>query len=81
MRKSLPVRECGLKYLSNAPIIKPRTSLPVRECGLKSVSVSSGDAAMLVTPRAGVWIEIPVYGYYFRNGESLPVRECGLKYL
>ena len=55
---SLPSRECGLK--SNRLKIQPAhfPSLPSRECGLKSfyTPLLSGD--QIVTPFAGVWIEI-----------------------
>ena len=54
-------------------------SLPVRECGLKFHRFIAQPADKIVTPCAGVWIEIVqsiVYRYCYR---SLPVRECGLK--
>ena len=35
----------------------------------------------IVTPCAGVWIEILVYWKQSYLPPSLPVRECGLKYL
>mgnify|MGYP006918500433 CR=1 FL=1 len=33
-------------------------SLPVRECGLKFLKVKGTSERVIVTPRAGVWIEI-----------------------
>ena len=39
-RWSLPSRECGLKFLSQAGIIKAPPSLPSRECGLKFRSLT-----------------------------------------
>ena len=33
--QSLPLRECGLKWLSNSDDIHNELSLPLRECGLK----------------------------------------------
>ena len=35
-----------------------RPSLPTRECGLKSDMVSNPSDYVMVTPYAGVWIEI-----------------------
>ncbi len=35
-------------------------SLPVRECGLKSYELAQSQFDALVTPRAGVWVEIGV---------------------
>ena len=56
-------------------------SLPSRECGLKFSYIPSQKCSHIVTPFAGVWIEIPLCN---RNGYklwSLPSRECGLKSL
>ena len=39
-------------------------SLPVRECGLKSYKNAAILLAALVTPRAGVWIEIAIAARY-----------------
>ena len=36
-------------------------SLPVRECGLKFLGVEFIKGFFIVTPRAGVWIEIDGY--------------------
>ena len=55
---SLPVRECGLKLTRTLTLPGRTWSLPVRECGLKSLTYPSKDVYTLVTPRAGVWIEI-----------------------
>ena len=35
---------------------------------------------VIVTPCAGVWIEIPTMDTYGIQSASLPVRECGLKF-
>ena len=58
--KSLPSRECGLKYgkASNPRQLTP--SLPSRECGLKSWYADDGAGLDEVTPFAGVWIEIVI---------------------
>ena len=77
--RSLPVRECGLKSLGNARSINAMESLPVRECGLKFQCRNSGKGKCIVTPRAGVWIEIFRVRVSSRFPRSLPVRECGLK--
>ncbi len=56
--ESLPLRECGLKF---GIWLKERgscESLPLRECGLKSISNFCRRVANMVTPLAGVWIEI-----------------------
>ncbi len=56
--KSLPVRECGLKFEQSNMYLGDNVSLPVRECGLKyQLEVSKGYERK-VTPCAGVWIEI-----------------------
>ena len=39
------------------------------------------DVFGIVTPLAGVWIEITGYDENAEKGESLPSRECGLKYM
>ena len=55
-------------------------SLPSRECGLKYVHISCY-IQLVVTPFAGVWIEILISISPHRPLVSLPSRECGLKYL
>ncbi len=55
---SLPVRECGLKYLSAERFQGVVESLPVRECGLKCRRPSLHQLQRRVTPCAGVWIEM-----------------------
>ena len=54
---SLPVRECGLKLACPGSMRKSFWSLPVRECGLKHHLHISFFDFLVVTPRAGVWIE------------------------
>ena len=56
--RSLPSRECGLKYLSYLLCFILWPSLPSRECGLKSVPFVLLLSPFVVTPFAGVWIEI-----------------------
>ena len=55
---SLPSRECGLKCNLYITIGYQIMSLPSRECGLKSFKCTSFEQFRLVTPFAGVWIEI-----------------------
>ena len=55
---SLPSRECGLKFIIGHSVGTNKLSLPSRECGLKSENVGAVEFAKLVTPLAGVWIEI-----------------------
>ena len=52
-----------MKYSCNVTSYDFKESLPLRECGLKSLSPGVIDRGSLVTPLAGVWVEI---GYRFR---------------
>ena len=54
-------------------------SLPSRECGLKLIGVLSSHSFVVVTPFAGVWIEIMMLPDPLGGMGSLPSRECGLK--
>ena len=76
---SLPVRECGLKSTTIIPNVIQNMSLPVRECGLKSHLSLLFALAEIVTPCAGVWIEMMLSIATALTLPSLPVRECGLK--
>ena len=59
-----------------------RESLPSRECGLKFVALGTEDQPHIVTPLAGVWIEMPFCcALASQTYASLPSRECGLKLL
>ena len=55
---SLPLRECGLKFICYATAFLVDQSLPLRECGLKLGRMEQVRARGGVTPLAGVWIEI-----------------------
>ena len=55
---SLPSRECGLKYILVDFAEMRCLSLPSRECGLKLYKIATPNAPNMVTPLAGVWIEI-----------------------
>ena len=57
-QQSLPLRECGLKLLKNVSQPAIPWSLPLRECGLKYKAPGGYMKARLVTPLAGVWVEI-----------------------
>ena len=58
---SLPVWECGLKFTTSTAVAASVKSLPVWECGLKFVHFSIHHLLTgHVTPRVGVWIEIPI---------------------
>ncbi len=59
---SLPSRECGLKSSCNCAGALFASSLPSRECGLKFRCLLHPWCLLYVTPFAGVWIEIPVFG-------------------
>ena len=78
---SLPLRECGLKSLKQKMLAQIIMSLPLRECGLKSYALNNTINSNFVTPLAGVWIEIMLYGSSSFTSASLPLRECGLKLL
>ena len=56
-------------------------SLPTRECGLKFLINERTRKFYLVTPYAGVWIEILKTSEVEQIKTSLPTRECGLKFL
>src|SRR6185437_7050341 len=79
-RKSLPVRECGLKRPRRQRSRGRTKSLPVRECGLK-LTREAVEPDYAVTPRAGVWIETGTPSLPTARSRSLPVRECGLKHI
>jgi len=55
---SHPSRVCGLKYPAHSGVYQGRGSHPSRVCGLKSSDARSDAPAGIVTPLAGVWIEI-----------------------
>ena len=56
--RSLPTRECGLKCHGRIDWRRLYQSLPTRECGLKSVIAPEKLNLLIVTPYAGVWIEM-----------------------
>ena len=80
-KTSLPSRECGLKLEDLERDDLDFRSLPSRECGLKLPEINSFFDCILVTPFAGVWIEISLCTAYTFRTQSLPSRECGLKLL
>ena len=55
-------------------------SLPLRECGLKYTEECRKVYNIIVTPLAGVWIEIFTGAVTATSLTSLPLRECGLKF-
>ena len=67
--QSLPLRECGLKLRCITSIGDTAMSLPLRECGLKSISNFCRRVANMVTPLAGVWIEIILSNRFLAFGE------------
>ena len=48
-------------------------SLPLRECGLKSYIIITFQCHIVVTPLAGVWVEISVIGLSFGNERVTPL--------
>ena len=54
----------------------------MRECGLKFGKSIRSILIRMVTPLAGVWVEIFRWSLFRISGKggSLPLRECGLKY-
>src|SRR6266542_166105 len=79
-RRSLPVRERGLKFdydhtVTLFTFVAPRAGA--------WIEISVGRVLHLyptVAPRAGAWIEIQATRSIPWTGPSLPVRERGLKY-
>ena len=55
---SLPSRECGLKFINFTTKDMKAKSLPSRECGLKFHVRDPPFLFCIVTPFAGVWIEM-----------------------
>ena len=77
---SLPLWECGLKYLLAAASLLPLLSLPLWECGLKSLKKKKRQPFDCVAPFVGVWIEIFINtNILLIDILSLPLWECGLK--
>ena len=77
---SLPLRECGLKSCRYCTGRLGTASLPLRECGLKFIWTVQNADGRVVTPLAGVWIEMRAIQIIAKLLASLPLRECGLKY-
>ncbi len=75
------MRECGLKYICERLKVFSQMSLPLRECGLKFFIVKAKRKYFVVTPLAGVWIEISKSSESSSSSSSLPLRECGLKFM
>ena len=61
MTWSFPVRERGLKQSYMRALNTPEWSFPVRERGLKHKHQVDLTLAILVVPRAGTWIETPLF--------------------
>jgi len=55
---SHPTRVCGLKFLPHPGDVRLPRSHPTRVCGLKSRLAGEALPLPVVTPHAGVWIEI-----------------------
>ena len=71
--RSLPSRECGLKYDGYARWGAGfNKSLPSRECGLKSSMATTTATTTPVTPFTGVWIEIAALVYLVKVGLVTP---------
>ena len=70
---SLPLRECGLKFLDVQHLQGIYLSLPLRECGLKSSDRTIDDVCREVTPLAGVWIEILILSCIFLHLTVTPL--------
>ena len=56
--QSLPLRECGLKFLSNAHLYLFQIVTPLAGVWIEISVRSCCPRSFLVTPLAGVWIEI-----------------------
>ena len=78
-RRSLPVRERGLKQTVQQVILVPFGVAPRAGAWIETLQERALLEGCSVAPRAGAWIETD---YVTRAGdtfESLPVRERGLK--
>ncbi len=62
---SLPIRERGLKRISQEEYETLLKSLPIRERGLKHLRWIGNDWTFLVAPNAGAWIETLYFLYFF----------------
>ena len=59
--RSLPLRECGLKYACRAMIALQKGVTPLAGVWIEIISAAVYIINLLVTPLAGVWIEIKFY--------------------
>ncbi len=79
---SLPLRECGLKYLRWLWCLPRIRVTPLAGVWIEIKVTIAIFLPNRVTPLAGVWIEIiPVNTAIPLSRTSLPLRECGLKYI
>ena len=80
-RRSLPLRECGLKCASDSISGIVIASLPLRECGLKCHHSGMYESRIFRHSPCGSvdWNSGRLF-MQSRPAGSLPLRECGLKY-
>ena len=71
---SPPSRGCGLKYDDQFPPLFRPMSPPSRGCGLKCIWFPKNAVESIVTPFAGVWIEIRSDAKAFKTRRSHPLR-------
>ncbi len=76
---SLPIRECGLKYLFKSPSLDRNAVTPYTGVWIEIGGNISDHLTTDVTPYTGVWIEMDDSSIHQGLDASLPIRECGLK--
>ena len=59
-QKSLPLRECGLKFKKNIQLLLRTKVTPLAGVWIEIMFSSFETSQVKVTPLAGVWIEIPL---------------------
>ena len=76
---SLPLWECGLKYLCEVGEKRRKESLPLRECGLKFPAKAFQLFLLLSLPLRECGLKSSCGLFVAMYIVSLPLRECGLK--
>ena len=77
--RSLPLRECGLKWYQFRYIHSWQRVTPLAGVWIEIMGSPHFSQGVSVTPLAGVWIEICHINFLTSRHKSLPLRECGLK--
>ena len=80
-RRSLPMRERGLKSLRLRTARRPGAVAPHAGAWIEIGRTRWNTPSATVAPHAGAWIEIPTRTSEDGAHESLPMRERGLKFV